>query len=520
MRELHRRDFLKNAGLGAAALCSGSVLRAGQGDGHRSRPNIVYILADDLGYGDVHYQNPDSKIPTPNLDRLAHRGRRFTDAHSSSSVCSPTRYGLLTGRYAWRTRLKSGVLWPPDDPLIDTDRMTVASLLKSQGYHTACVGKWHLGLGWHLKDDGQIDFSKPIDHNPTDLGFDYFFGIPGSLDMDPYCYVRNDHVVEKPTVQVPRGKFGRAGLAVEGLEPEHVLPRFTEEAVSVIESHARKRYNKPLFFYFPLSAPHKPVAPSKEFQGSTEMGAYGDFVHEVDWTVGQVIKTLEKHNMLENTLVIFTADNGASPNAARSAMELGHEPCRPLRGMKSDIWDGGHRVPFIAHWPGHVPAGTQCNDTICLNDLLATAAAMHDVKLPGDAGEDSFNMLPQLLGREPGEDSRDAIVQFEEATVHHSVFGYFAIRRGRWKLCLCAGSGGWASDPRTKKALQMGWPSVQLYDMENDLAEQQNVYKEHPQVVKKLKAELTEYINRGRSTPGKPRQNWKNKKNWDQINWR
>jgi arylsulfatase A-like enzyme len=223
--------------------------------------------------------------------------------------------------------------------------------------------------------------------------------------------------------------------------------------------------------------------------------------------------------MADDTLVIFTADNGASPNAARTAMERGHEPCRPLRGMKSDIWDGGHRVPFIAWWPGHVPGGTVCDDTICLNDLLATLAAMHGEKLPDDAGEDSYNMLPQLLGREADEDVRQEVIHFQEATVHHSVFGYFAIRRGKWKLCLCAGSGGWGSRPRTKEALEKGMPSVQLYNMEEDLDEQNNLYKEHPEVVEELKSLLTEYIKKGRSTPGKPQQNWKGKNSWEEVNW-
>lgn len=518
MGRMDRRDFLKGIGAGAAGLYGAEALAGGADGGLDNPPHIVYILADDLGYGDVGYQNPDSQIPTPNIDRLAREGRHFTDAHTASSVCSPTRYGLLTGRYCWRTRLKKSVLWPPARPLIPEDRMTVASLLQRQGYSTACVGKWHLGLGWTMDGD-EIDFDAPIEPNPTDLGFDSFFGIPGSLDMDPYCYVRNDHVVEKPTVKVPRGKFGRPGLAVEGLEPADVQPRFTREATRVIRSHAERNPDKPLFFYFPLPAPHKPVAPSDRFQGSTEMGAYGDYVHEVDWTVGRVLEALEKAGMAEDTLVIFTADNGASPNAARTAMERGHEPCKPLRGMKSDIWDGGHRVPFIARWPGRVPAGTSCDETVCLNDLLATLAEMHGVELPDDAGEDSFSMLSELLGGRRTDNSRDAVVHFEEATVHHSVFGYFAIRKGKWKLCLCAGSGGWASDPRTKKAREMDMPSVQLYNMEKDLAEQNNVYKQHPEVVKELKGLLTEYIKKGRSTPGSPQENWKGKTDWQGVTW-
>ena len=518
MGNINRRDFLKGVGAGAIGLRGADALADADGKDTKDGPNIVYILADDLGFGDIRCQNPDSRIPTPHIDRLAREGRRFTDAHSGSAVCTPSRYGLLTGRYSWRTQLKKGVLWPPAKPLISQDRMTVASLLQREGYRTACVGKWHLGLGWTM-DGKSIDFDGRISPNPTDLGFDTYFGIPGSLDMSPYCYVRDDHVVQEPTVKVSADKFGRSGMAVEGLEPADVLPRLTREVTDIIRSHGRRKTDAPLFVYFPLTAPHKPVAPSERFRGSTEMGAYGDFVHEVDWTVGRVLKTLENAGMSDDTLVIFSADNGASPNAARSAIKRGHEPNRPLRGMKSDIWDGGHRVPFVARWPGRVPSGTVCSETVCLNDLLATVAAIKGLELPDDAGEDSFNMLPELLGREPTDDSRDTVIQFEEATVHHSVFGYFAIRKGKWKLCLCAGSGGWASEPSTKKARKMGMPPIQLYNMEKDIAEQNNVYKQHPEVVEELKNLLTDYIRKGRSTPGKPQQNWKDKNKWKGITW-
>ena len=476
------------------------------------RPHIVVILADDMGYGDVQAYNADSKIPTPNINRLAEQGMRFTDAHTASAVCTPTRYGLLTGRYPWRTRLKEGVLWPPAEPLIQPGRMTVASLLKRQGYYSAGIGKWHLGLDWTLQEGGHIDFGGPVTGGPTDLGFDHSFIIAGSLDMPPYAYVSNGRVVEAPTVEVPDSVFGRAGLAVEGLRPEDVLPRFTREAVNVIESHAAQRGDQPLFLYLPLNAPHRPVAPSARFQGATEMGAYGDFVHEVDWTVGRVVEALKEAGMYDNTLMVFTADNGTSPNAARSAMKKGHDVNGPLRGMKTTVWEGGHRVPYVAVWPGRIPSGTVNRETISLNDLMATAAALTGAELPAAAGVDSYNILPALLGRPHEKPIRDF-------TVAQSGGGYFAVRYGHWKLNLVAGSGGWAGTPGTERAREMGRPGVQLYDLQKDIAEQNNLQADKAEVVGEIQAMLLRAIERGRSTPGPQQQNWQGKNRWKHVNW-
>jgi len=469
-------------------------------------PHIVFILADDMGYGDVQCQNPQSKIPTPNLDRIAAEGRRFTDAHTTSSVCTPTRYGILTGRYNWRSRLKSGVLggWSP--PLIENDRLTVASLLKQNGYYTAVVGKWHLGLGWQ-----DNDATRPLTAGPNTLGFDHSFLVPASLDMSPYCYVVDHRVPNPPTEKVSARVFGRVGVRTPGLVPEDVLGDLTRHTVEVITEHAKARGDQPLFLYFPLTAPHTPVAPSGEFQGKTD-SKYGDFVNEVDWSVGQVMDALGKAGMAENTLLIFTADNGASPNAASSAIAKGHAPNRPYRGGKSTIWEGGHRVPFIVRWPARIEGGTTCSQTICTADLMATCAEIVGAELPDNAGEDSFSFLPQLQA-EPNDQA------VRPTTIHHSISGAFAIRKGPWKLITVSGGGGWDTKDwgMPKVPVDRSVP-MQLYDLVEDSGEKNNVYARHPRIVDELLAELTELVNRGRSAPGAPQHN-DGKGPWRQLNW-
>eukprot|EP00913_Durusdinium_trenchii_P013372 g12553.t1 len=370
--------------------------------------------------------NPKSKVPTPHMNRFAKSGMRFTDAHTPSSVCTPTRYGVLTGRYAWRTKLKKGVLWGYSPALIDTKRMTLASLLKSKGYHTACIGKWHLGLG----TDEKTDYTKPLHPCPNDYGFDYFFGIPASLDMDPYVYVENDRVVAEPTLTVKRseqarrggGGFWRGGPIAPGFKHAEVLPMITRRATGFIKGRSLKYSDKPFFLYLPLSAPHTPWLPTKEFRGKSGAGTYGDFAVQVDDTVGQVLQTLDRLDMTQNTLVIVTSDNGAHWTPA-DIKKFGHRANRELRGQKADAWEGGHRVPFLVRWPGVVKANTVSNETICLTDLLATVAAVVDTPLPENAGEDSFSILPVLKG-----ETLKRPIRTE--TVHHSVSGMFAIRHG------------------------------------------------------------------------------------------
>lgn len=456
---------------------------------HAAPPNIVYILADDMGYGDVTALNPDSKIKTPHLDQLAGEGMVLTDAHSSSSVCTPTRYGLLTGRYNWRSRMKKGVLMGYSPRLIEPDRITVADLLRKQGYHTTCVGKWHLGMDW---PEGEDRFTKPIKNGPTAVGFDHFWGISASLDMPPYVYINDSLPVAVPSVTT--GAFGRRGLAAEGLDPSDVLPDLTDHAVEVIRERATTARNgTPFFLYFPLPAPHTPIAPTDEWKGKSGLNKYGDFVMQVDSTVGRITQALKDHGLQDDTLIVFTADNGCSPAAKIPEMHAkGHYPNHHFRGHKADIFEGGHRVPFIVRWPGKVKAGSSSDQLTCLTDLMATCADITGAKLPPNAGEDSVSILPALLGK--------AAEPLREAVVHHSINGSFAIRSGKWKLIFCPGSGGWSA-PRPGKAGQ-GLPSQQLYNLEEDIRETTNLEAAHPEVVTRLTKLMEQYVDKGRSTPG------------------
>ncbi|MBN1685421.1 MAG: arylsulfatase, partial [Spirochaetales bacterium] len=379
------------------------------------KPNIVYILADDMGYGDVGCLNPDCRFPTPSLDRLGREGMMFTDAHSSSSLCTPSRYSILTGRYCWRTYLKSGVLWGTGSAIIESGRGTVASLLKNAGYSTACIGKWHLGWDWAVKpgyedrvdidtmsgEDGRmdwIDFSRPIKNGPTTRGFDYYYGIIASLDMPPYVYVEDDMPSPEPLAWQEQDGMCRPGLRGQSLRWNNVLPNLTERAVSYIEDQTA---DQPFFLYFPLTAPHTPIAPADEFKGKSGMNDYTDFCMEVDHRVGQVLDALDRKGLADNTIVIFATDNGASGNHARCpwlAKEFGHYSSYIYRGYKSDIWDGGHRLPFLLRWPGMVKPGSVCDQRVGLFDLFATAAEITGQAIPDNEGEDSVSLLPVFKG--------------------------------------------------------------------------------------------------------------------------
>ncbi|MGQ0636515.1 MAG: sulfatase family protein [Planctomycetaceae bacterium] len=454
-----------------------------------TRPNIVLILADDMGYGDPTCYGT-SQISTPHIDRLAREGMRFTDAHSPSAVCTPTRYALLTGRYAWRSRLKRGVLLGDSPALIEEGRWTLASLLKRKGYSTGVVGKWHLGLG----DRPQTDYALPLTPGPLTVGFDWFFGIPASLDMPPYVYVENDRVVALPTARSeisPRktyfeGIFWREGAAAPGFRHVDVLPTLAQRATEFIESQAADR---PFFLYFPLTSPHTPWAPADAYRGQTAFDEYGDFLVQTDAVVGQLLAALDRRNMTEKTLVIFTSDNGAIPLPARLA-PLGHRTNGALRGQKADLYEGGHRVPFLVRWPGSVPPGSRCDQTICHTDLLATLAAIVGEKLPDDAGEDSFSLLP--VWRNPAFDR-----PIREATVHHSGSGAFAIRQGSWKAIFHLGSGGFTA-PREEQAAPDG-PKGQLYHLADDPEEAHNLWQQQPAVVERLTKLIEQYQNAGRS---------------------
>lgn len=502
MRLMRGFAGLKQLGFMGAAL---GLLAPGARSAETVRPNVVYILCDDLGTGDVRALNPGrGKIATPHIDRLAREGMTFTDAHSGSSVCTPTRYGILTGRYAWRTRLQSGVLFGLSAPLIAPGRLTVAGLLKQAGYNTACIGKWHLGLGWagQTTDDGglkggAVDYSKPLSDSPVTHGFDTFFGISGSLDMPPFVWIENDRVTEPPTATK---KWLREGPAGEAFEAVDVLPALTKRAAGYFEAHAAEaKAGKPFFLYLPLTSPHTPIVPSPEWQGKSGLSPYADFVMQTDRCVGQLMEALDRSGLAENTLVIFTSDNGCSPAADVKELERqGHFPSAQFRGYKADIWEGGHRVPFICRWPAKVKAGATSAQLVCLTDLLATCAELAGQQVPADAGEDSVSILPALLGTDKG--------PLREAVVHHSINGMFALRQGPWKLELCPGSGGWC-DPRDPAALKAGLPSAQLYDLSQEVGEQKNLQAEQPEVVARLTKLLEKYVAEGRSTPGAPQTN-------------
>lgn len=456
-------------------------------------PNVVYILCDDLGYGDVHALNPErGKIPTPNIDRLITEGMTFTDCHAGSSVCTPTRYGILTGRYAWRTRLQKGVLGGMGEPLIAPDRLTVPMLLKRHGYATAALGKWHLGLRF-----GNDKWTDPIQDGPLQHGFDYFFGISASLDMPPFAYIENDRFTQPPTVTK---KWVRAGPAAKGFDAVNVVPDLVRKADEYIAFHSDAgKSGQPFFLYVALTSPHTPLVPTTEFQGKSPLGPYGDFVMETDWAAGQVLESLDKVGLADNTLVIFASDNGCAPYIGVHQLEAkGHYPSAEFRGYKSDIWDGGHRIPFVARWPVRIKPGSHSDQIVCLTDLLATCADLLADKLPDNAGEDSVSILPALLGT--------AKAPLREAVVHHSIDGMFAIRQGNWKLELCAGSGGWEA-PKEPAALKLGLPPIQLYDMRNDIGEQRNVQSANPDTVERLSKLLQKYVADGRSTPGAPQKN-------------
>lgn len=484
-------------------------------------PNLVYIFADDMGYGDVSCLNEKAAFKTENLDRLAEGGMRCTDAHSSSAVCTPSRYSVLTGRYNWRSTLKQGVTGGYSQPILEKGRLTVASMLREKGYRTACVGKWHLGLEWRLKDGGvastyqdeeQVDFSTPITDGPINHGFDYYFGISASLDMPPYIYIEND----RPTTAsfkyfdfVGGKKFMRKGFIGDDFDPREVLPKLTSKVEGLINDYSKDE--TPFFIYFPMPAPHTPILPTEEFQGKSGTNEYGDFCLQVDDTVGRVMTALEKNGLTDNTIVIFTADNGCSPAADFEELAaFNHNPSYVFRGHKADIFEGGHRIPFIIRWPESIPAGGTGDQTFCLTDLTATMAEITGYDLPDNGAEDSVSNLPIWQGA--------AAEPVREATVHHSINGSFSIRKGKWKLEMCPGSGGWSFPRGNHPEESEGLPPIQLYDLSQDIGERTNVQDQHPDIVAELKALLTNYVKNGRSTPGAPQPNT-GAKHWPQLHW-
>ena len=476
-----------------------------------ARPNVVIILADDMGYGDVRALNPESVIATPHLDRIAAEGMTFTDGHSPSAVCTPTRYGLLTGRYCWRTSLKSGVLGGYSPPLIEADRLTLAGMLQEHGYRTGAVGKWHLGMALPFLDpdnadtspwdgDPGIDFAGVISDSPVHHGFGSYFGVSASLDMAPFVYIRDDRFTALPTIQQPMVKFPhfvRKGPRAEDFIIDEVLDRLTEEAVQFVEEAAEGE--QPFFLYMPLTAPHKPTQPHERFRGKTGRGEYGDFVAQVDWTVGQVLEALDQTETADDTLLVYTSDNGSYmfrfddesrkdhvDDATIQGFRAGrHRANGPFRGTKADIWEAGHHVPLLVRWPGNVEAGSSCDEAVCLTDLFATVAEIVGVDIDNSVAEDSFSLASMLAGEQ---------VERGAPVVHHSVGGMFAIRDGKWKLVLGNGSGG-REQPRGKPFEK----PYQLFDLSSDISEESDVADAHPEVVERLTQRLEEIRKRGRS---------------------
>ncbi len=472
-------------------------------------PNIILILADDMGYGDASCYNANSKIPTPNIDRLAEEGIMFTDAHAPAAACTPTRYGILTGRYAWRGKLKKWVLYPYDWSLIEENRVTLPSMLRTQGYQTALIGKWHLGWNWPLKPDAQseipwslgsmntgnqIDLSKEIAGGPLGAGFNYFYGVDVP-NYPPYCFIENRKIVGKlPNIQKPNSVYGSPGMMREGWDLENILPNITQKAVDFIQDQGSRKQDEPFFLFFSLTAPHTPIKPAKEFLGTSHAGDYGDLVVQVDYSVGAIREALKKSKLDENTIIIFTSDNG-SPGYAGDPItrgedwqkidavtkKFGHYPNGDWRGTKADIWEGGHRIPLIAWWPHHFLKGEKNNAMICLTDLMATFAKITGATLPSNAGEDSFDFSSVLLTQ-----NSERIIR--ESMITHSGDGTFAIRKGSWKLIQGQGSGG-----LSKVAGIEGEPVKtpgQLYNLDTDPREKNNLYAQHPEMVKELNSLL------------------------------
>jgi arylsulfatase A-like enzyme len=501
------------------------------------RPNIIYIMSDDVGYGDIGCYNPESRIPTPNIDRLAREGVRFSDAHSPSAVCTPTRYSVLTGRYCWRSRLKYSVLFAYEPPLIEEERLTVARLLQEAGYHTACIGKWHLGLGYTAKPgahidfgralpwssrterslEEQLDFTQPLRGGPTALGFDYFYGTSGCPTCQPpYGWIEGEHFVKLPSHYHAEPVYtSRPGMMAPGWRHEDADPIIAARAVSYVEerarANARAESKQPFFLYLCPSAAHEPctegVTPDFS-RGRSGAGPRGDLVWLFDWMVGQVMDALERTGQAENTLVMVTSDNGALPGD-RVRGDNGdvyrtydHKSCGDWRGYKAHIWEGGHREPFICRWPGAIQPNTVSDELVSLVDLAATCAALVGSDLPDDAAEDSYNILPALRGPAlrgavpPGQSPQSPI---RPSLLHHSGTGVFAVRQGDWKLILdTLGSGGWPP-PRGERPVP-GSPG-QLYHIGEDPAEEHNLWAERPQVVAEMAALVKEQHEAGRSRP-------------------
>jgi len=467
--------------------------------GARTYPNVILVMADDLGIGDISPTNPNCKIRTPHLQKMADEGLTFLDAHTPSSVCTPTRYGLLTGRYNWRSRLARGVLSGRSEHLIPANRPTLGHLMRGAGYFTAMIGKWHLGWDWH-KVDGKIDFSQPVKNRPDINGFDRYYAHCGSLDMPPYVWVDTGGITAMPDreegVSKSENRYGwyRKGPIGADFKIVDVLPHLFKKAIAQVKAREKAaKSGKPFFLYLALPAPHTPIVPIPPFKGSSGLNPYADFVIQVDYHVGQLLASLRETGLDENTLVIFTSDNGCSPEANFELLKnRGHDPSAGYRGHKADIYEGGHRVPLIVRWPGHIEAGRTTKSLACLTDIYPTLEEITGQSRQALGGEDGFSLLSVFEGK--GDSARDTLVS-------HSIGGSFAIRQGPWKLCLSAGSGGWSA-PRESVAKKQGLPPMQLFNLAEDPAEEENLLSKNPKRVETLLSLLALQVRNGRCTTG------------------
>lgn len=460
--------------------------------GEMPPPNIVFILADDMGYGDLASYNAQSRIRTPHLDGMARAGMRFADAHAGGAWCVPSRYSLLTGQAPFRVPQR-----PDLGPVISDGRMTIAALLRQRGYATGMIGKWHLGF----EGGDKFDYSRPLRGGPVDRGFDSFFGIHASTDIPPYFYVENDRVVSAPTRELParntpgwspiQGEFWRAGLIAPGLRLEDVQSEFTRRSVAWLERHQREKGGQPFFLYVAFAAPHTPWLPTGKFKGSSPIGLYGDFTQQVDDSVGLILTALDRLGLAENTVVFFASDNGPVWYPA-DRERLGHDSSGGLRGMKGDSWEGGHRVPFMVRWPGRITGGSVNRAPVCFTDFFATAAELAGAALPGKVAEDSFSLVPGLLGRPAP--ARPAMV-----TMSYRDVLLLSVRQGDWKLINGLGSGGFTAP--VSEAPQPGGPAGQLYNLARDPQEQVNLWRQEPAKVAELLGVLDKYQREGRSRP-------------------
>ena len=482
-----------------------------------AKPNIVFILADDLGYGDLGCYNTASKVATPNIDRMAREGIRFTDAHSPSTVCTPSRYSLLTGRMAFRIAYRSVFEGVGGPCLIKEDQLTLPQMLRNQGYATAMTGKWHVGLSFFDKDGQRItkngiegvkmiDYSRTIPDAPIHRGFDRFFGTaccPGTDYL--YAFIDGDRIPVPPTGMLDKSKLpkhpyafdNRTGMIAPDYELEELDLVFLKKSREFFEQHVKSHPEKPFFLLHSMSAVHLPSFASKQFQGSTKAGPHGDFIHELDYIVGELMKSLEQLGMADNTVVMLSSDNGPeSTSVVNMRADYGHDGARPWRGMKRDQWEGGHRVPFIVHWPGKISAGSTSNQTVCLTDVMATCAAIAGTSLPGNAAGDSFDLLPLLLGKKNGD-------QVRPYTLHQTISLALAIRKGPWKYLDHRGSGG--NNYNNPELKPFALPDIapdapgQLYNLESDPGEKVNLYFKHPEIVHELKTLLEKSKAQGRS---------------------